>query len=138
MFNKFIAVGNLTRDPETKSTNSGHSICEFRVAVNNPRSKEDVLFIDVETWDKLADICSQYLAKGKRIIVEGRLKNNSWTTKDGEKRNKIFCVADDIRFVGSKSEEAEQTTQSKPQSKPTPAPATEAEEDAAAMEDIPF
>ena len=138
MFNKFIAVGNLTRDPESKSTNSGHSICEFRIAVNNPRSKEDVLFIDVETWDKLADICTEYLAKGKKIIVEGRLKNNSWTTKEGEKRSKIFCVADDIRFVGTKADE-EQSSQPAKKSEPTSTSEEKSEEgDMAAIEDIPF
>tara|TARA_Y100000588_G_scaffold369430_1_gene438423 strand:+ start:42 stop:464 length:423 start_codon:yes stop_codon:yes gene_type:complete len=140
MFNKFIAVGNLTRDPESKSTNSGHTICEFRIAVNNPRSKEDVLFIDVETWDKLADICTEYLAKGKKIIVEGRLKNNSWTNKDGEKRSKIFCVADDIRFVGSKSDDAEsEGAQAKSSSTKSEKTSKESrKEDEGVLEDIPF
>jgi|TARA_B110001454_G_C12713472_1_gene431635 single-strand DNA-binding protein len=136
MFNKFIAVGNLTKDPESKSTNSGHNICEFRIAVNNPRSKEDVLFIDVETWDKLADVCTEYLAKGKKIIVEGRLKTNGWTNKEGEKRSKIFCVADDIRFLGTKSEESDQ------EKSPTRASSQEgaksANEEEKTLEDIPF
>jgi single-strand DNA-binding protein len=137
MFNKFIAVGNLTRDPESKSTNSGHNICEFRIAVNNPKSKEDVLFIDVETWGKLADICTEYLAKGKKIIVEGRLKNNSWTNKDGEKRNKIFCVADDIRFVGSKSDEERSESSHERSTSPSKSEET-SKEGEGALEDIPF
>ena len=137
MFNKFIAVGNLTRDPESKSTNSGHNICEFRIAVNNPKSKEDVLFIDVETWGKLADICTEYLAKGKKIIVEGRLKNNSWTNKDGEKRNKIFCVADDIRFVGSKSDEERSESSHEKSESPSKSEET-SKEGEGVLEDIPF
>jgi single-strand DNA-binding protein len=137
MFNKFIAVGNLTRDPESKSTNSGHNICEFRIAVNNPKSKEDVLFIDVETWGKLADICTEYLAKGKKIIVEGRLKNNSWTNKDGEKRNKIFCVADDIRFVGSKSDEERSESSHEKSASPSKSEET-SKEGEGVLEDIPF
>ena len=100
MYNKYICVGNLTRDPETKPVNdSGDTVTNLAVAVNNPLSKDEVFFADVQTWGKVGENCSKYLAKGKRVLVEGRLKTNAWTSKDGDKRSKVYVVANSVQFL---------------------------------------
>ena len=100
MYNKYICVGNLTRDPETKPVNdSGDSVTNLAVAVNNPLSKDEVFYADVQTWGKVGENCSKYLAKGKRVLVEGRLRTNTWTSKEGDKRSKVYVVANSVQFL---------------------------------------
>tara|TARA_R100001377_G_scaffold40150_1_gene22433 strand:+ start:1677 stop:2090 length:414 start_codon:yes stop_codon:yes gene_type:complete len=100
MYNKYICVGNLTRDPETKPVNnSGDTVTNLAVAVNNPLSKDEVFFADVQAWGKVGENCSKYLAKGKRVLVEGRLKTNAWTSKEGDKRSKVYVVANSVQFL---------------------------------------
>jgi single-strand DNA-binding protein len=94
MYNKVILVGNLTRDPETKT--SSVQVCNFTLAVNE---NKETLFIDIVAFDKLADTCGQYLNKGKKVLVEGRLKMNEWTGKDGSKKSKIEVVASKVVFL---------------------------------------
>lgn len=104
--NKYIALGNLTKDPESKQTKSGKSICTFTLAVNNPNN--NTFFIDVETWNKVADNCSRFLSKGRKVLIEGKLNLNTWESKTGEKRSKVFCTADIVNFL-SKHENTDQT-----------------------------
>ena len=100
MYNKYICVGNLTRDPETKPVNnSGDTVTNLAVAVNNPLSKDEVFFADVQAWGKVGENCSKYLTKGKRVLVEGRLKTNAWTSKEGDKRSKVYVVANSVQFL---------------------------------------
>ena len=84
MYNKYICVGNLTRDPETRPVNDSDSVTNLAVAVNNPLNKDEVFYADVQAWGKVGENCAKYLAKGKRVLVEGRLRTNSWTSKEGE------------------------------------------------------
>lgn len=106
-FNKVILMGNLTRDPETRSTPSGQSVTNFSLAVNRTwkgqdgQQNEDVSYIDCVAWGKPGEIIAQYLGKGRAILVSGRLDQRSWDDKDsGQKRSKVEVVVEDFNFVG--------------------------------------
>lgn len=103
MINKFIGIGNLTKDPELQKS-AAYTRCNFTLAVNNPVLKKEVLFIDAVAWNKMAENCSTYLKKGSRIFIDGRLKTDSWTTSNGQSRNKIILVAENVRFLPNGSE----------------------------------
>ncbi|KKP35556.1 MAG: Single-stranded DNA-binding protein [candidate division TM6 bacterium GW2011_GWF2_32_72] len=107
-YNRVIMVGNLTRDPENKQLSSGQSVCRLGLASNREYKNrqsgdliQEVCFIDVDVWGPQAESCSKYLTKGRPVLVEGRLKFDSWEDKDGQKRNKIFIVADRVVFLNS-------------------------------------
>ena len=106
-FNKVILMGNLTRDPELRTLQSGMRVAKLGLAVSEVwkdrttgEQKEVTCFVDVDVWDKLADLCGQYLAKGRPVLVEGRLRTDEWTSKEGEKRSKLVVRADTVKFVG--------------------------------------
>lgn len=106
-FNKVILMGNLTRDPETKTTTSGQSVTNFSLAVNRTwkgadgQQNEDVSYIDCVAWGKTGEIITQYLGKGRAVLVSGRLDQRSWEDKEtGGKRSKIEVVVEDFNFVG--------------------------------------
>jgi len=108
-FNKVILMGNLTRDPELKTLPSGMRTARLGLAVTerwrdgaSGDTKESTIFFDVDAWDKQADFCGQYLTKGQAVLVEGSLKMDEWTTKEGEKRSKMRVRATTIRFAGPK------------------------------------
>ncbi len=111
-FNKVILVGNLTRDPEVRYTTGGSAVCDITLAVNyqwtDKRSnerKEEVSFIDVTLWGRTAEIAGEYLAKGRPVLVEGRLHQDKWDDKDtGQKRSKLKVVADTMQLLGGRSE----------------------------------
>jgi single-strand DNA-binding protein len=96
-------IGNLTRDPELRFTPSGQATASFGVAVNrrwmdrqSQEWKEQVSFLDVVCWRELAENAAQSLTRGTRVVVSGRLEQRSWETQDGDKRNKVEIVADDV------------------------------------------
>lgn len=102
--NKTFLVGNLTRDPESRATPAGKTVCNFSVAVNRKWSGgEEVLFMPVTAWEKTAEACQQYLHKGSPVLVEGRLREEHWE-KDGQKRSRIVLVAENVQFLGRKDE----------------------------------
>lgn len=105
--NKVVIVGNLTRDPETRQAGE-YSITTLGVAVNervkqNGEYVERANFFDIDVWGKMGESCAQYLAKGRQVAVEGRLRWESWD-KDGQKRSKVKIVADNVQFLGAKAE----------------------------------
>ena len=107
--NKIIIVGNLTRDPETKATQNGQSITTFGVATNrewmsNGEKKESAEFHEVVAWGKLAEICSQFLKKGKLVYIEGYLKTRSWDTPGGLKKFRTEIVANDMIMLEKRSD----------------------------------
>lgn len=109
-FNKVILMGNLTRDPETKSTTSGQSVTNFSLAVNRTwrdasgAQQEAVSYIDCVAWGKPGEIIAQYLGKGRAVLVSGRLDQRSWEDKEtGGKRSKVEVVVEDFNFVDSGS-----------------------------------
>lgn len=104
MYNKSIIIGNLARDPESRKVGDT-SVTRLVVAVQDQYKKDKTSFIDVDAWGKLGDICSKYLEKGRQVLVEGRLIQDSWE-KDGEKRSKLFINADEVKFLGNKGSNA--------------------------------
>lgn len=112
-FSKAIITGNLTRDPELRSTPNGASVCSFTVAVNrvyrdaSGEQKEDVSFIDCSAWGKLAEMISQYAKKGTGVLVSGRLDQRSWEDKTtGSKRSRVEIVVEDFNFTGAPRDNA--------------------------------
>jgi single-strand DNA-binding protein len=108
--NKVFLMGNLTRDPELRYVPSGTAVANFTVAVNRPykdtagERKEEVSFIKVVVWGKMAEICGEYLSKGRPVMVEGRLKSRSWEDQSGQKRSAMDVVAMNVQFLGSKGD----------------------------------
>lgn len=101
--NKVILIGNLTRDPELRSTTGGIPVCTFSIAVNRrfaSQSGEKVTdFFNIVAWRQLGELCEKYLAKGRKVCVVGELQTRSYEAKDGSKRSVVEIVADDIEFL---------------------------------------
>lgn len=106
-YNRIIIIGNLTRDPELKQLQSGQSVCKLNLASNRKfKNKtgvlvQEVCYIDVDVWGALADSCNQHLRKGRPVLVEGRLKQDTWKEADGQARSKHAIVADSVVFLGT-------------------------------------
>ncbi|MCJ7792745.1 MAG: single-stranded DNA-binding protein [Candidatus Marinimicrobia bacterium] len=106
--NKVLLIGNLTRDPELRYTPQGTAVCTFGLATNRSwvteagDQREDTQFHRVVAWNKLAEICSQLLFKGRRVYVEGRLKTREWTAQDGSPRQTTEIVIDEMLILDSK------------------------------------
>jgi single-strand DNA-binding protein len=119
-FNQVILMGNLTRDPELRSTNTGQSVCNFSLALN--RSYKDASgnwqdatdYIDVIAWGPLGERVQQYVTKGRPVLVTGRLQNRTWE-QEGQKRNKVEVVANDVTFLGGRGEGGNEGGQDAPQ-----------------------
>src|SRR5947209_2161684 len=103
--NSVNIVARLTRDPESKTTASDTSVCSLRVAIDRPRS-ESADFVDVTAFGKLADVCMEYLEKGRQVAIEGRLHYSEWEV-DGAKRSKHEVIAQQITFLSGKPADAE-------------------------------
>jgi single-strand DNA-binding protein len=108
MYNRVIMVGNLTKDPELRYTPQGTPIGNFRLAVSSKyrsgeEMKEETLFIDVVVWGKQGETCSQFLSKGRQVLVEGRLQERRWES-DGQQKSKMEIVAQNVRFLGRKDD----------------------------------
>ena len=109
--NKVFLIGNLTRDPELRYIPSGSAVATFTVAVNRVfksqagEKKEQTSFIRIVVWGRRAEVCGEYLSKGSPVFIEGRLQSRDWETQDGQKRNTVEVVADNIQFLrmGAKS-----------------------------------
>ena len=106
--NKVLLIGNLTRDPELRYTPSGAAVCSFGLATNrvymasDGTKKEEAEFSKIVAWNKLAELCSQLLTKGRKVYVEGRLQTRSWETPDGATRQTTEVVIDDMRILDSR------------------------------------
>jgi single-strand DNA-binding protein len=100
--NKAMVIGNLTRDPESKATPSGTNVCNFSVATSQTwndasgAKQEKTEFHNIVAWGKLADICAQYLVKGRKVFVEGRLQTRDWQAQDGSKKYRTEIVAENM------------------------------------------
>ena len=100
--NRAQIIGNTTRDPEMRSTNNGQSVANFSVATNmqwtdaQGQKQERTEFHNIVAWGKLGEICGQYLAKGRKVYVEGRLQTREWETPEGQKRQRTEIVADNV------------------------------------------
>lgn len=147
--NRAQIIGNLTRDPEVRTTPNGQNVCSFSVATSysykdaNGQRIEKPEYHSIVTWGKLADICGQYLVKGRKVYAEGRLQTREWTTQEGQKRNRTEIVAENVILldrppggaVGGGSSQARAASQSSEEPVAVPIQNTEEE---IKIEDIPF
>lgn len=106
--NKVILIGNLTKDPELRYTPNGVAVCTFTVAVNkrvNGDNQAD--YINIVAWQKLADICANYLRKGSKAAIEGRIQTRNYEDKEGKRRYVTEVVAENVQFLSGKPREEE-------------------------------
>jgi single-strand DNA-binding protein len=106
-YNQVILMGNLTKDPEIRYTKGGNAVCTFGLAINRKyttddgETQEDVTFIDIVCWNRLAEAVAEYLHKGSPAFVEGKLKQNVWETENGHKRSRHEVVARSVQFLSN-------------------------------------
>ncbi len=146
-FNKVILMGNLTRDPEVRTTPSGQSVTNFSIAVNRSwkgadgNQQESVSYIDCVAWARIGEVIAQYMQKGRPILVSGRLDQRSWE-QDGQKRSKVEVVVEDFNFVGGAGSggdyggDAEQSSVSAKKNDDTEV--DDVSDEAINLDDIPF
>ena len=107
--NKAILIGNLVADPENRSVGSGISKCTFRIAVNrrfaNQQGVRETDFFSIVCWRQLADLCSRFLSKGRKVCVEGSIQNRSYDAQDGTKRYVTEIIADTVEFLGGRGDD---------------------------------
>lgn len=108
-YNKFIAIGNLAKDPELKILTSGTAVCKFNIAINrrytqNGKTIDETCFVEIVVWGKSAENCKTYLVKGAQVLVEGRLNQENWTDNNGNNRSKLNVVADSVTFLNTKTQ----------------------------------
>lgn len=138
--NKALIIGNLTRDPELRTTPSGQSVCTFGVATTRRWKdrasgglKEATEFHNVVTWARLAETCHQYLKKGAKVYIEGRIQTRTWEDQAGQKRNRTEIVADAMIMLDRKP-----TATTAPASDAAAPAAADTPADDVSVEDIPF
>ena len=130
-FSTVVVLGNLTRDPELLYTPDGMAVCQFSLAVNRKYTRktgekvEEVSFIDVTAWNRMAEVSAEYLQKGRLALVAGRLVQDRWEDGEtGQKRSKLKVVAESVQFVGGGSKD-DANSQDAPAPEPAPAPEEE-------------
>ena len=114
-FNKVIVAGNLTRDVELRHIPSGSAVCDIGLAVNDrvkrgDKWEDEVTFVDITLWGRTAEIANEYLSKGSSVLIEGRLKLDSWE-QDGQKRSKLKVIGERMQMLGSKGDSPRKTSE---------------------------
>lgn len=114
--NKVFLIGNLTKDPEMRSTQSGVAVCNFAIAVNrrfkNANGEQETDFLNVIAWRQLAELCGKYLVKGRKVAVTGSIQTRTYEAKDGSKRTAWDIVADEVEILTTQNQQS--STQSAP------------------------
>lgn len=137
--NQVILMGNLTRDPELRQTPTGQSVCSFSLALNRSYKdksgewQEATDYVDITAWAGLGERVSQYLSKGRRCLVQGRLQSRSWE-QDGQKRSKVEVLASDVTFLDGRS--AGEDSDSGSGNSSNPAPSKKPAKDDVVIEDV--
>ncbi|TSC96229.1 MAG: single-strand DNA-binding protein [Parcubacteria group bacterium Athens1014_10] len=140
--NKVMIIGRLTRDPESRNTPQGANVTSFGIATNfvwtnaGGERQEKVEYHNIIAWRKLGEICAQYLQKGRRVYIEGRLQTQKFTDKDGNQRSKTEIVADNMIMLDSKSTSPSESAPKRETSAETPAMEELKEE--INIEEVPF
>ena len=106
-YNRVVLIGNLTQDPELRYIPSGTAVSDVRMAVNdrvkrNDQWVDEATFVDVTLWARTAEVANEYLSKGSQILIEGRLKLDSWETNEGQKRSKLKVVGERMQLLGGR------------------------------------
>lgn len=114
--NKTILIGNLTKDPELRYTESGVAVCSFTIAINRPRRSEnqETDFINIVAWQKLAELAASYLAKGRQCAIEGRIQTRNYENKEGKRVYVTEVVAENLKFLGGRGEQGGQREEKQP------------------------
>ena len=116
--NKAILIGNLANDPESRTTASGVSVCQFRLAVQrrfaNQQGVREADFFNIVAWRQTAELCARYLTKGRKVAVEGTIQNRSYDAQDGSKRYITEIVADQVEFLSSPQGDRQQRADNPP------------------------
>ena len=140
--NQVILMGRLTRDPEQRTTTSGRTVVSFSLAVDRVGQDDQADFFDITAWEKLGELVMQYLAKGRRVLVQGRLRQDSWEDKEtGKKRSRVEVTATDVTFLDGPSGDSQgggassQGSQSNSNTKET---VTEIDDKPIDLSEIPF
>ena len=143
--NKVLLIGNLTRDPEVRYLPSGTAVAEFDIGVNRRfknregELQKETLFMRISSFGRTAEFCGEYLKKGRRVYVEGRLRSDSWEAKDGTKRTRISVVAERIQFADPKpAAAAEEEGQESPAANQEPQGESGKEQETSTDNDLPF
>src|SRR4051794_16582878 len=146
--NRVVLVGNLTKDPELRTTQGGTSICKLRLAVNTRRKDQSgnwtdkPNYFDITVWGAQGENCATYLQKGRPVAVDGRLEWREWDTPEGQKRQAVEIVAESVQFLGGRGEEGGGNGQRFPPEAAAPADttdfATAPAGPGASDDDIPF
>ncbi len=111
-YNRVILLGNLTRDPQIRYLPSGVAVCDLGLAVNDRRKNangewvDEATFVDITLWERTAEIAGEYLSKGSPVLIEGRLKLDTWQDKDGQKRSKLKVTGDRMQLLGTRGAQA--------------------------------
>lgn len=143
--NRAQLIGNLTRDPETRQTSTGKTVCSFSIATNSSwkdssgQRQEKAEFHNIVAWGKLAEICGQYMTKGKKIYVEGRIQTRDWEGEDGVKRYRTEIIAENVIMLdraGAPASGGMEREQNTAAVKKEEAPALKEEE--VSIDDLPF
>ena len=104
--NKIILIGNLTRDPESRTTPSGHTVCNFDIAVNERRGRQDnTTYFRISAWDRTGESCQRYLSKGRKVFVAGPLSARTYQANDGTTRVSLEVNANDGEFLSSRNDD---------------------------------
>ena len=141
--NKVMIIGRLTRDPEIRTIPSGQTVASFSVATNRiwtdqqGQKQEKVEYHNVVAWRKLAEIVQQYLKKGNRVYIEGRLETRSWDDQTGNKKYRTEIIADNMIMLDTKSS-SEAISPTTPTNKQAPEPNVNNPDEEISVEDIPF
>lgn len=151
--NRAMIIGNMTRDPEVRTTANGQSVCSFGVATNRVwtdaagQKQTQAEFHNIVAWGKLAEICGQYLSKGRKVYIEGRIQTREWEAQDGAKRNRTEIVAENMIILdrqgqggGTKPAPSNPFAPAAGEQSSTVAPvtATDLPDDTIKVENIPF
>ena len=158
--NRVQLIGNLTRDPELRYTPSGTAVCSFSIATNRSwtndagEKKDEVEFHRIVSWNKLAELCSQFLVKGRKVFVEGRLQTRSWAAQDGTQKQTTEIIISDMILLDSKRNGEQEVAAAEEEVSDTPKKAAKStvkkaekedeevveapKEDEIAPDDIPF
>jgi single-strand DNA-binding protein len=102
--NRVILIGRVVAQPDLRYTQNGKAVANFRLAVDRRGKNDEADFIPIVAWDRTAEICGEFLTKGKLVAIEGRLQTRTYETKDGQKRSAFDIVADDMRMLSGRNE----------------------------------
>ena len=131
--NQVILLGRLTRDPDQRTTPSGRTVVSFGIAVDRAGQDDQADFFDVTAWEKLGELVMQYLSKGRRVLVQGRLRQDSWDDKEpGKRRSRIEVTATDVTFLDGPS------TTNQGGDRPTPITTNQPPEPSVQIDDKPI